>query len=268
MGALGDQEAEVEGGASDALGGALVAVRPHLTGGRGQFHPELLGRRGQSVHPEGEVARPHPEPGHMPEPVGGWAHHTQGVGDVQPVGPGLHQPGRGHGGGGHGRAVPGETGTGRCAAQGPVEGGTPVAPGRQQLGGREYGALLRSLVHERAGCGERLLDQRLEGAGVGDRQQGRAVGPGEVRDLVGDGPAGRGGGQGPPLRAQLGHELVEFTALGTQVVDDGRRVGHGGSMAAGPETIKRACMNWRPAGARCADEGGPGGPARPTGERR
>lgn len=242
VGALGDEEAEVEGGAGDALRGVFGSVGQQLTRGSAEFNTELLTRRGEPMHTKGEVTRTHTNAHHMPEPIRRWPHHTNRVGDILPMGPGLHKPTGGHGGGRHRWPVPGETDSCGGGVQGGQQGRPPGPPVGEEPGGRLRGPLLRTLVHERLGSGERLLDQRTERFLVRHGEQGGVVGPGQVGDLVGDGPAGSGGLDGPALRPQLGHEPVEFLALLTQVVEHARRIGHGGSMAGAPETIKRACI--------------------------
>ncbi len=243
MGALGDEEAEVEGGAGDALRRGFGAVGPRSAGGCRQFDAELLGGRGEAVDGVGEVAGPHPDADHMPEPVRGCAHHTERVGDVLAVGPGLHEAAGGHGGGRHGWTKPGKARAGGCRAQGLLECGAPLPPSGEQLGGSEPGALVGALVHEGAGRRERLLGQLTEAALIRDGEQRGPVRPVQMGDLMGDGPARRGGAPRPLLLAQPGGDAVELVAFLTQVVEDGRRLGHGASMAAETETIKRACMN-------------------------
>lgn len=87
--------------------------------------------------------------------------------------------------------------------------------------------LLRAVVDERPRRHQRLLHQRAERLRVGHRQQCRVVRPGEVCDLVGDAPAGRRSRECPLLGAQLGYQPVEFLALVAQIVEHGRRIGHG-----------------------------------------
>ena len=150
----------------------------------------------------------------------------------------------GHGGGGHGRAVPREADVPAAPRAAPCR-GRPVppasAPAARRAGERRPPPPLRRRTSRaQASAFSTSVVERLH---VGHGEQGGAVGPGEVRDLVGDAPAGRGGREQPLFRAQLGDEVIEFVTLVTQVVEHGRRVCHGASMAAGQETSKHACID-------------------------
>ena len=103
--------------------------------------------------------------------------HAERVGDVLAVGPGLHEPGGGHGGDG---SSAGRTrGTGRrrapCAQRAVAGPARPSRQSREQLVGRQRGALLGALVHERVpGAASAFSTSRGEGVRVGDGEQGRA----------------------------------------------------------------------------------------------
>jgi hypothetical protein len=243
VGALGDEQAEIDRGAGDPLRGVLGTMGPQLARGGADLDAELVLRRGQSPYREGEVPGPHTDADHMPEPVGGCAPHTQGVGHVLAVGPGLHEPAGGHGGGRHGRPEPGEPGVPRGRLpQGVVQLPPAVPPAGEQFGGAEPDAFLGAVVHEGAGRRERLLGELLEGRLVAHGEQGGPVGPVQMGDLVGDAPARSGRRACPLALGQLGHEQVEFPAFLTQVVEDGRRIGHGQEHGSGGRN-NQACLH-------------------------
>ena len=84
------------------------------------------------------------------------------------------------------------------------------------------------------------------------------VGPQQVRDLVGDGPAGCRRGRGPPLGRQVGDQAVEFVAFGTQIRHDRARSGHAGHLSRVAGAVGR---RWR---ARPARSGRPPSRRRPA----
>src|SRR5690606_41927795 len=79
--ALGDQVAEVEGGAGDRLRGVRRTPRPLLARRALQDDAELLGGRLEVAVAEREVAGPDADVGDVPEPVGGLAPLAPRVGD-------------------------------------------------------------------------------------------------------------------------------------------------------------------------------------------
>src|SRR5690349_16776889 len=65
--ALGDEQAEVERRAGDRLRRALAPDPDRAVGG-GEFDPERFGGRPSIAYQVGEVARAHPDVGHMAQP--------------------------------------------------------------------------------------------------------------------------------------------------------------------------------------------------------
>ncbi|CAM5720455.1 hypothetical protein SMICM304S_01219 [Streptomyces microflavus] len=258
VGALGDQEAEVEERPGDALGGALGAVGDQLTVQIVlEFDAELGLGCGDAPYRVGVVPGPHPDPCDVPQPGGRGAGGTEGVGDVLAVGPGLHQSGARHGRDAHRRPVPGDPGPGGGVPQHLVQPLPPVPPpGEQGVRGVGVDQGLRRLVDEGFGGGEGLGHLVAEPFRLGGRQQRDLVGPGEVGDLVGDGPPLGGGPVGPPARLQHPYQDVEFVALLAQIItrcDIGHvrsprdRVWCPGAWQRSGRTIKHACMIFCPA---------------------
>ncbi|CAM5380925.1 hypothetical protein SBADM41S_01344 [Streptomyces badius] len=227
MGALGDQKAEVEERAGDALAGAFGAVRDHFAARRVEFDAELLLGRGDPAYRVGVVPGPDADPGHMPEPGGRGPGHAQGVGDVLAVGPGLHEPGARHGRDAHRRPVPGDPGAVRGVAKDLVEPGPALPPADEQgvrgMGGDQG---VGRLVDEGVGGGQGLGHLVAEPVRLGGRQHRDLVGPAEMGDLVGDGPPLRRGRSAPARGIQLPDQFVEFIALFAQIVDHGYDSGH------------------------------------------
>ena len=91
---LGDQQGELDGVTGDPLGRLLRSPGPDLATRAGELDPEVGPRGRQAVHGERVVAGPDAEVGDVAHPGGRPAGHAQRVGDVEPVGPGLHDPRR------------------------------------------------------------------------------------------------------------------------------------------------------------------------------
>ena len=106
MTALGDQQAEVERGTGHVLGGVLRPPGPQLARRSDQLHAERLGRRRAVADEVGEVAGAHADVGDVPQPIARARGDAERVGDVLPVGPRLHEPGRAHGRRAHRRPEP------------------------------------------------------------------------------------------------------------------------------------------------------------------
>ncbi len=214
------------GAAGDALGRVLRPERPAVAVGRGEFHPELLGGGRQPTDSEGEVAGPDPEPGDVPQPARRLATHPEGVGDVLTVGPRLHQAGGSHRRHAHRGAEPRQPRSGGDLAQRGTEFPTPPPPAVQQPVGRHPGPVLGPLVDvglAHGQCRGDLVGERL-GRTHGD--QCLDVGPRQVRDLVGDRPAGRRCRRPPSRRIEAGHEGLDLLALGVQIPQDRAHVSH------------------------------------------
>ena len=122
------------------------------------------------------------------------------VHNVLTVRPGLHDPRGGHRGRCHGRAEPWEFLAARDGGEGVNHCFTAGAPLVEEVSGRQLGAFGGYVVDEGGRCAERGLQAGGERVRVGRGEDGDVVGPGEVRDLVRDGPAGRRA-RAPPLRA-------------------------------------------------------------------
>ena len=250
--ALGDQQAEVEGVSGDALRGVLGSVDPRRAVGRGQFDAERLGGRGDPVQRVGEVAGADAEADDVPQPGGRLPRGAECVGDVLAVCPGLHDPGRGHAGDADRRPVPGEPAAWRLCGQRQEQFGAAGAPVGEQFTGLLRGARLGARVDEavRVGRGRRLC-LAVEGVLVAGREQGAPVGPGQVGDLVGDGPAGGGRGACPQAGGDVGarcdEQGVQVVAFGPKVLQDAvHDVGHDSESDSEAEN-KQACLpSFRP----------------------
>ncbi len=105
----------------------------------------------------------------------------------------------------------------------PTSRGAPVG---EQLGRRQGRKFFGTLVDEARRVGGRTRQHVGESGLVGHRDQGDAVGPQQVSDLVRDGPAGRGRRVGPALGLQRRDQGVERLALGAQVLDHRCGTGH------------------------------------------
>ncbi|CDZ88893.1 hypothetical protein RHRU231_450060 [Rhodococcus ruber] len=225
MDPLGHQAAEVDGGSGDGLGGALGTPRPLPPVGSGEADAERLGRRGAPVHGEREVAGADTEMGNVAQPVGGGPGDAQRVGHVGAVRPGLHQPRRGHRSRAHGRAVPDDPGPGRNGREGVGEGASRRAPVGEQFGRRPAGLLPRPVVDEAVRVGD-LAEPGDERLRVFDGGEGGPIGPQQMPDLVGDGPALGGRHSRPALVREVGDEGIEVLALGTQIVEKRLQLRH------------------------------------------
>ncbi len=93
MAALRDEQAEVQRGPGDPVGGVSRAPGPQLAGRRTQLDPDWLCRHRQPVRDIAEWPRADADMRDVPEPVRLRAPHSDGIGDVLAVRPGLHQPG-------------------------------------------------------------------------------------------------------------------------------------------------------------------------------
>ena len=116
---------------------------------------------------------------------------AQRVGDVEAVRPGLHQPGGGHRRRAHRRAEPRQPGAVGQRRELPRP--APSGPARQRSSSRSgVGPRRRRAAASSTSGGQRragLGDRAGEAVGVGRGEQRLLVGPREVGDLVGDGPA-------------------------------------------------------------------------------
>ncbi len=164
---------------------------PRPTVRRNQLHPELLGGRRDLVDAVREVPRTHPT-ARCVRAVRRLPPHTERRGDVAAVRPCLHQPRGRHRGRTHRRPVPRQLGAGRNVSQDLREPRTALAPVGQQFPGRTLRLGLGTLVHEAVRVLPRLGELGGEGVLVGGRQQRGPVGPGEMADLVCDGPPSAG----------------------------------------------------------------------------
>ena len=257
---LGDQQAEVERGAGDALGGVLGAVRPQLArAGPVEFDAELLARAASSPRtPKAKSrARTPMRTTCRSRSVGGRttpsASATSWPWAQVSMSRAVAMEAADMGGPYQGKRAP----VGR-GAQRLVAGRRAPHASRRAAGGRQRGALLGALVDEASpGAASAFSTSRREGLRVGDGEQRGPVGPGEMRDLVGDGPARRGGREGPAVLAPTpppagrvprspGADRRSRTTGRTRCAPLGARrcaVRCARSMAAPTETSKRACMN-------------------------
>ena len=174
----------------------------------------------QIVDEERVIAGAHPQMRDRPQSLGGGPFDAKGVGDVKPVRPGLHQPRGSHRRRAHRRPEPRQfaaLGNRQQRVVQPAAGDPPVG---EQLGrryGRQFlGARVDEADRIRRRGGQHFGEPRL----VGDRGQGDPVGPQQVPDLVGDGPARRRRRIGPALGGKWRHQRVEVVAFGTQVGHD------------------------------------------------
>jgi hypothetical protein len=187
--ALRDDEAEVEGGTGDLLGGVGVAPCPGAAVGGVEHHPNRVDRRPPAAQPVRVGSGGHAQVGDVAEPGGRGAVDAEGVGHVLAVGPRLHQPGGDRARRAHVGAVPRQPGP-RIGIDERLDQRQPGTgePGEDVVGRKVTGVggdLVRhvgapSHHHSRSGAEALGVDQRLHGGVVEVRQ---------VRDLVADPPA-------------------------------------------------------------------------------
>ena len=163
----------------------------------------------------------------MPEPVSGARATPSASATSCAVRPGLHDPGGGHRGGRHPGAEPGQFLAGRDGGE-RVGQRRPAGPpaGSSSAGGARNSSAPSSTSRVGSGARGHAARERL---GVGGGEQRDVVGPGEVGDLVRDGPARRRGRSRPagPGRRRPGRRAVG--GLGGQVREQVREVDHGAS---------------------------------------
>ena len=211
---LGDQQAEVERRPGDALRGVLGAPGPRSPSGRRELHPERLGRRRQPVRGVGEVAGADAECGDVPQPrrwpAGGGRARRRRPGRAPRSPSAGRWPSRRRSSAARTRAARAR----RAAAASAAASSSRPARQRASSSPGRGGARSRGLVDERVEPRKRPARRRpAKPSGSVSREQRLLVGPGEVRDLVGDGPAlGRCRRQ-PGGVLEIGDDPVEGVGL-------------------------------------------------------
>ena len=156
----------------------------------------------------------------VPEPLGRLAPDAKGVGDVLGVCPGFHQPGGQRRCGAHGGPEPRQPGSRVESGEGSEKfGAGRVEPG-QHLGSAAVAELGGDIVWIDPAGGLRLGERGVEFPRADRGADGGLVEVGEVADLVGDVPPGRGCRRVPPGLVEAGHQIPGDGGLGGEVAGE------------------------------------------------
>ena len=228
--ALRDQQAEAERGPGDPVGRAIRAPGPQLPGRAGQLDADGDTRRRAAMAGVAERARRDADVRDVPEPPAGLPLDAEGVGNVLPVRPGLHQPRGDRRREAHGRPEPGHAErrieAGEDAEQPGPRDGEPVT----QVVGPPVPVTGRDDLRVDAARRLDLCPVGDELGRVGRGHHHRLVEVRQVPDLVRDRPAGGRGRLPPAGVVKRRSERVEGGGLVRQVRQQRAEVsGHGRS---------------------------------------